>query len=229
MFNSAQDYLLAQRQRVPDTGEVELVTDQQREDWERAKRELLFIISALMTRVLSGEISTREWQRLMLTQLNAGHTLAFSIGGVGLEQFKDDLAAQMLVGARVAQQRTYLLRFAVVIATALAAGKVLSSTSLLQRAGLYVEAMKASLNAGAVYAKGMPTLPAYPGDGSTRCKVNCKCRWVISQLDKNDYNCYWTLGDAEHCEHCPRRAVVWSPLKIRDGEILPYFSLGLFI
>lgn len=61
-------------------------------------------------------------------------------------------------------------------------------------------------------------LPAYPGDGSTACLVNCQCQWHIVPVS-GGYDAYWRLGVAEHCPDCVERARIWNPYRIRvTGE-----------
>lgn len=69
----------------------------------------------------------------------------------------------------------------------------------------------------------MLPLPAMPGDGTTQCLTNCRCAWNIDTVneDNNDYDAYWIYGATEdHCQGCRERQAQWSPLQIRNGEIV---------
>lgn len=101
------------------------------------------------------------------------------------------------------------------LATGLAGGIAQALNALIQRATLYAEAARATAWRAITGRVGL-TLPAYPGDGSTRCRVRCKCRWDIQRVP-GGWDCYWRLGSAEHCVDCERRAAEWSPLRIRGG------------
>lgn len=68
------------------------------------------------------------------------------------------------------------------------------------------------------YGVGVTALPV-PGDGTTACKVGCKCRRVFEQVDERTIHVYWNLGRAEHCADCIRRSQEWTPLVIVDGEV----------
>lgn len=57
-------------------------------------------------------------------------------------------------------------------------------------------------------------LPAYPGDGSTKCLTNCQCYWEIQQVP-GGYDCYWKLGKSERCPDCVQRVTEWNPYRIR--------------
>jgi len=57
-------------------------------------------------------------------------------------------------------------------------------------------------------------LPAYPGDGSTKCQLNCQCGWNIQKVP-GGYDCYWELGKSERCPDCVQRSTEWNPYHIR--------------
>ena len=82
------------------------------------------------------------------------------------------------------------------------------------RLKMYVNSANESLWKG--FAKDLPPLPAYPGDGSTVCLTNCQCEWEIQEAE-GGFNCYWRLGAAEHCPDCLLRADEWNPLFIPYG------------
>ena len=100
--------------------------------------------------------------------------------------------------ARIAVQVKYLDGFA----ADLRAGK-LSPAQAAARANLYAGAVR-----GAYYAARYLGLNAYPGDGSTPCKGNCKCT-----LEERDGKIWWVLHPAEHCDGCVSRASA-SPYQV---------------
>lgn len=77
--------------------------------------------------------------------------------------------------------------------------------------------------ANAVWWMGKTTgwvLPAYPCDGTTQCKTNCKCGWKLDILPGNgNCNAYWELGATKNCQTCDVRHEQWYPLKIRNGDL----------
>lgn len=95
-----------------------------------------------------------------------------------------------------------------------------------RRAGMYANATVPTYWAGAV--EGLP-LPAVPGDSSTQCQSNCRCKWDIKTLDESngDYDCYWILDPgAEHCQTCIQRDVDWKPLQVRQWQlVLPNYTI----
>lgn len=116
------------------------------------------------------------------------------------------------VGGMISEQYRYLNPFMDQVARG-----ELSQAQINARLKMYINSASEAFWRG--FTRGIPIdLPAYPGDGSTRCLVNCQCQWDIQQIE-NGYNCYWLLGEAEHCEDCVERAGKWNPYKIRiTGE-----------
>ena len=87
----------------------------------------------------------------------------------------------------------------------------------LRRIALYA---RAAQHTGSMAAAGqLPTLPIYPGDRRLACKGFCKCHLEVRRVGAQDFDVYWVLGQAEHCEDCVRLSLEWNPLKIRQGVI----------
>ena len=94
----------------------------------------------------------------------------------------------------------------------------LSQAQITVRLKMYINS--ASEAFWRAFARDIPIdLPHYPGDGSTACLTNCQCRWDIQFVPGVGYNCYWILGEAEHCPDCVENAARWNPYRIRiTGE-----------
>jgi hypothetical protein len=90
------------------------------------------------------------------------------------------------------------------------------------RAQAYAQSLEQVYQRAFMLAKGqvigMPDLPAYPRDGSTRCRTNCYCAWRIEKKSDTEYRAYWQLKPADHCEDCVRRSKDWNPLRIMLQE-----------
>lgn len=86
------------------------------------------------------------------------------------------------------------------------------------RAAMYGESLGQVYQRAYIAARGgrdqLPDLPAYPRDGSTVCRVHCRCEWRIKKVSAVYYEATWKLGQAEHCPDCIERAKVWSPISI---------------
>lgn len=96
----------------------------------------------------------------------------------------------------------------------IANGKM-SEAQIASRLNMYINSANEAL--WKAITRDLPTLPAYPGDGSTQCLTNCRCEWRIEQVE-GGYNCYWIIDRAaENCPDCQRRAAEWNPLFIPYG------------
>jgi hypothetical protein len=208
-----------------------LVSDDEEAAWERYKAQVRTTLAALVAALLAARITVREYERAMLELIRQSHTLAYAIARGGLDLLDD--ADRAAITARVNGQagflRAWVASLALTGGVLLLAGRPVSEARMLARAEMYLEAAKANLFAGAAARLGIDRLPAHPGDGTTRCRIYCHCSWRIEQLAERDFDAYWLLGLAEHCEHCPRRAIAWSPLQIRNGVLQPYLRIGLFL
>lgn len=171
---------------------------------------------------VAGEITLEVWRRAMRTALTELYSVTYLVGIGGVEQFSDQHGA--ILDGLVRSQYSYLDNWANEL-QALPEDQSPSLPSIIARALLYGVASNAFLQRAITAAMGMPILPAYSGDGSSLCRVNDKCYWRIEPLGGRNWNAYWTLRPAEHCQTCLTRAAVWSPLLIRNGVILPYANL----
>lgn len=165
-------------------------------------------IDAATAELQAGKTNAPAWQERVSNILSDFHAKAYQAGAR-----TQDLSAaeQRLVDLQVQDQKEYLSKFAQEIGDAKAWDPAWNN-----RAGMYAQSI------GASYWNGRTkdvALPAQPKDGTTQCLTNCKCRWNIKAVnpDAGDYDAYWTLGAAEHCQTCNERAAQWSPLKIRGG------------
>jgi hypothetical protein len=92
------------------------------------------------------------------------------------------------------------------------------------RSKMYLNSAREAFERAKARAYGLPTLPAYPGDGQTVCRTNCRCTWRIEELFDDEgnvigWNCYWDMvDDPGTCPDCTANAAKWSPLSIAVGE-----------
>jgi len=130
------------------------------------------------------------------------------------------------LGAVIKRQYNFIRGFASDIQTKV---PPMSRAQILQRIGYYSAAATEAFERGVAAQIGMNAsiLPAVPGDGTSICRTNCRCRWSIRVLSQNrgDFNVSWRLGAAEHCTTCRQRARHrtrggWQQLRIRVGLMI---------
>lgn len=153
----------------------------------------------------------REYHTIMEELLTRYHLAAYMVGAG--TQTVTGLARERVTAA-VAGQLAYLEVFIDEIRDADTGDMGWSA-----RARMYGESIGESYWAGKT--RGLP-LPSLPKDGTTQCLTNCKCRWDVKTIDegKRDYDAYWKMSKAEHCQTCTQRAQEWNPIRIRNGVLL---------
>lgn len=103
-----------------------------------------------------------------------------------------------------------------------------SEAQIANYSKMYIAASGRAFEIAKTRQTGIESLPQYPGDGQTQCLTNCRCSWRI--VNRGDaWECYWTLGDAEHCPDCEEAARRFNPLVIPkpiDLRIKPVTGKG---
>ena len=168
-------------------------------------------ITTLGQGVSGGQLSPDAWQAEMARLLMAGGLASYAEGrGVPVGQLAPRTRAE--IARYLSGQVDYLNKVADEIE---AQGW---QPAYEARAQMYGRALRALYEQGATF--GLP-LPAQPGDGSTECLSNCRCRWRVDWIDREnlDADAYWVMGQAEHCPTCRDRAERWAPLRIRGGRL----------
>jgi len=160
-------------------------------------------------------ISIPEWERRMRQLIKTTHIDEYVLGRGGRDQMRPPDWGRLGYACR--EQYAFLGDFADDIAN----GRYTDETTgglrleaIAARASLYVDAGRSSYERAKALSYGVPVrLPAYPGDGSTACLTRCACTWEIEATDEG-WDCYWTLGPAEHCPDCLARAHSWNPYHV---------------
>lgn len=180
-------------------------------------------VGQLAEALADGRITVQEWRVAFADTLADLHVAAYVTGAGGVDQLDaEDFAA---LNAKIDEQLGYLNEWA----AELESGELSSVKALKARSNLYAGAANATLYEAQAQSVGLPTLPAYPADGTSTCRTNDGCRWEIVRLEgSGNFDCYWRLSPAEHCDICLERSRVWNPLKVRDGVIETYNTVGLF-
>lgn len=160
-------------------------------------------VNTLAKQLADGDISLNQWVVGMRQNVKDSFIDQYMLAAGGRNNMTQ--ADWGRVGQMVRNQYEYLDRFAVDVAN----GRYTES-AVAARARMYVESSSQAFERGNTVTRGMPDLPAYPGDGSTQCLSNCRCRWVIKETD-TEWQCTWKLGQAEHCPDCVERSRIWAP------------------
>ena len=175
---------------------------------------------------LSGEMTLNEWYVIMSREVRKLHLAAGAIGAGGWENLGGNAMEEVL--AQVREHIDFLLRFRDEIQKALDDNLPFSDRLIIARARMYSGGAYATAEMAHTATLGMPRLPAYPGV-LTGCYSGCKCSWDIRQLPGNgNWDCYWDRSPVDSCDECLARERAFSPLRIREGKILPYSSAGIY-
>ena len=168
---------------------------------------------ALLDLLEGSRITPKIWRDRMAMLLARYHTAAL-MAGVGSTAIPD--GGILILADTVGSQLGYLNRFY----TEVAAAEAFKATWRV-RADMYANSAGASYWDGYIYSKAGKFLPvpATPRDGSSQCLNSCLCNLRVVPLGGEDFDVYWELGKADHCQTCVERAAQWSPLKIRDGVL----------
>lgn len=174
-------------------------------------RQLLGTATDALERVYPRGVAA--WESELERALRDYHAAAYLAGSGARTPDQVRPPARVAIERDIATQLAYLRRFGVTIRE-----NATWEKGWKTRAQSYADAIQVPYWRGRT--KMLP-LPAMPGEGS-QCLTHCKCVWEIVTVDEaaNDYDCYWRLGAAEHCQTCEQRAATWSPLEIRGGRLI---------
>ena len=166
-------------------------------------------VAGLGHEVASGAISLGQWETGMRLQIKNAYIQQYlsGIGGVEMMGF----AEYGSIGGMLTEQYGHLNNFA----DQIAAGN-LSEAEIIRRSEMYMNSSREAYERANARGRGVPYLPAYPGDGNTQCLTNCACYWDITEAYEDNvrvgWECYWTLSTVEHCQGCLDNNATWNPL-----------------
>lgn len=162
-------------------------------------------IDTITDRLVAGDTNVQQWVLEMRKAIKDTYITEYSASRGGVNNVTQ--AEWGRTGQQLRQQYEYLNKFAQDVID----GK-LSPGQINARAKLYIESASQIYERGKVENTGIPALPAYPGDGQTVCRANCRCHWRIVETDA-EWQATWKLGAAEHCPDCVVNAGRWAPLR----------------
>ena len=163
----------------------------------------------------NGLISPAEFSIGMRDELREAYSVQYMLARGGRQQMTNQDWGR--VGNMLRGQYGYLDGFVADVSN----GRYDDSPGgAMNRASLYAASLTQAFERGVTASYGMPTLPAYPGDGTTQCYSRCGCHWRIVENGAGSWDVYWETNEAlENCPTCQQRRIDWYPIEIRDGVI----------
>lgn len=199
-----------QRYRSPETGRFVGVDDMNalRVEFMNSQKQRMEGVTNVYA---SGTIDSLTYERQVKEILKQTYIDNYVMGAGGRNNMTQ--ADWGSVGGMIHEQYNYLNPFLAQIERG-----ELSQAQIEARLRMYINSASEAFWRG--LARDIPIdLPAYPGDGSSACLVNCQCQWEIMRVPGVGYDCFWRLGASEHCPDCVERAQIWNPYSIRiTGE-----------
>lgn len=158
-----------------------------------------------LTQRLTEGMPVQRFEAEMRQVIKSSYLAEYMLGRGGLNAMTN--ADNGRVGALCRTQYQYLRDFMLQVQRG-----ELSPAQIGARAALYVR------SAGQAYERARAAvrdlvLPAYPKDGTSECKSNCRCTWDIREADE-EWRCYWRVSSKETCPTCLQRGQSWSPLVV---------------
>lgn len=204
--------------------EVQLRASTRRADRKKAvderKEGYRDAVGKLTEQLLAGQIDRTEWLLQMREEIKGVYISSYVAG----RDFKWNDVSQAewgRVGNWLRTQYDYLAAWSASLPQDLSD---VSAAKMNARAQLYANSASKALAWAEMVTIGVPAdkLPAWPGDGTTLCKTNCKCRWSVRTISKarGDFDVSWRLGVAEHCRTCRKRAKEWKKIEIRGFQVV---------
>lgn len=176
-------------------------------------------VDALVDGMKAGQITVGQFTGSMPSLIRQHHLAAAVIAeGGGHLATPDTLAVAQQAAS---EQLAYFDRWQKQLLQQAEKGELPSWEYIRNRAKMYAHAATETASKVNAQAHGVPTLPFYPAS-NTFCLSNCRCSWEIKVLDvvNGNYDCFWELGAAEHCETCIARWQTANPLQVRNGAIV---------
>lgn len=172
-------------------------------------------MAAMAEALAQGRLELDDWTDAMRTELRRYHLASAVLGAGGASQV--DAETYRIARERATEQLAYFDKWADDMARGVF--PLDAAPRVRQRAQLYAGAANTTFSESRQHRYGLPPMPFQPAK-DTSCRTNCRCRWEFVKLDGDgNFDCYYRLGDAEHCADCASRAAKANPLRVRNGVI----------
>lgn len=164
-------------------------------------------IAGLAAKLADKSLTVQAWETEMRAAIKAAIGAQYMFGRGGQNAMTSDDWGR--TGRMAKDAYGYLRDFAQEIADS-----KLSEKQIAARSQLYFASTTNAYERGRAAAFAI-SLPAYPADGGTQCKANCKCRWEITETS-TEIRATWRLNAAaENCDGCKARASQYAPHTIK--------------
>lgn len=198
------------------------IPDQNRSQFTRMQQALEREFDTITDDYLNERINIDQWQRRMQDAVNKGNLASRIAGKNGVSNMTQADLDRVQRANQI--QAEYIARFR----RRLRNGEY-TPAEAMRIARMYSGSLTPVFEEAITDSLGLPTLPAYPAV-RTSCMTNCKCSWDIRQLAGNgNFDCFWRLAPAEHCDECLARSRAFNPLRIRGGVIQPFNPVGIYV
>lgn len=155
-------------------------------------------------------ITIQQWQSQFREGLKNQYIAQYVTARGGRENMTQEDWGRL--GGLLKNQYTYHNRFAQDIID----GKM-SLGQARFRAGMYQQSSGQAFERAKAISLGVPydQIPAWPRDGQTVCLTQCMCSWRFVRTESG-WDCFWELGEADHCVDCLENADKWNPLMVTE-------------
>jgi hypothetical protein len=155
----------------------------------------------LARQLATSEITVAKWEQEVRALTKRAYIAEYALGAGGRGMVTQ--RGWGSVGGLLGAQYRYLRGFAGEVAAG-----TLSEAQIADRTTLYLgSAVQAFERARATGYDGL-SLPAYPADGSMRCR--CRCSWQIDERTDR-WECTWSVRAGDSCDVCLGYGSQWAP------------------
>jgi hypothetical protein len=169
-------------------------------------------IDDLGAQLVKGDINVQQWVLQSRQYIKTAFIDEYALGHGGRHNMtQKDFG---IIGHMCRDQYDFLNNFGEQVANG-----ELSADQIRVRARMYIDASVQAYERAVSERLGLPRMPAYPGDGSTECRANCKCHWQYEETD-TAWNCTWVVHSAaENCATCLERGAMWAPYVVDKATL----------
>ena len=178
-------------------------------DWgDKSATQAANNTASLVERLANQTITLETWHQEMRDRIRDEYLRQYFLGVGGRDRMTSTDWGS--IGGMLREQYSFLDGFAAQIQ----AGE-LSAAEIARRSKMYLVSSREAFERASTRTRGLPAMPAYPGDGSSCLGLtNCGCHWDYRKRGAS-WHCTWVMDlSKNNCELCIGHASDWSPLVI---------------